>query len=138
MNYVPFGANVVLHISGRYHEMSLLLNVCHQELLINHIIDYMICDGDTGGYSKDIIFCGPQHSAPATRRTVRTRLCWSQICLLCMGLKCSPYSLLLHIILLVNIVVVCQLGTAYQLAQLIRILLDPENMALGANVSYLT
>ena len=26
-------------------------------------------------------------------------------------------------------------GTAYQLAQLIRILLDPENMALGANVS---
>ena len=30
----------------------------------------------------------------------------------------------------------CSTGNAFQLSQLIRTLLDPENMALGANVSF--
>ena len=34
----------------------------------------------------------------------------------------------------VNILVFLTSGNAFQLSQLIRTLLDPENMALGANV----
>lgn len=36
-----------------------------------------------------------------------------------------------------NLFYLFDVGNAYQLSQLIRTLLDPENMALGANVSVL-
>lgn len=134
-------------------------------MLINHMIDYMICDGDTGKLlSMCLWFETNVHSEVWVLEEFcsHIRVWFSPAIMLVHGRKEQKVfwefdSIIMqntsHNVLFFlrtnmavsshdwNHLYMCvsfffSTGNAYQLSQLIRTLLDPENMALGANVRF--
>lgn len=132
-------------------------------MLINHIIDFMICDGDTGQCARiavshriKISFCPLtlEYRSPVQVYSCGSYSAWIEAKWLLIKARDSNLVFLASMWFLPT-TMLCSAcnskhycycnsynnsftfatGNAYQLSQLIRTLLDPENMALGANVS---